>query len=244
MYSPTVTIELLSTYEENMPSSTEVTPHMIARAVEVEGLILGLKDTVQDSAIEMAYLLKEANDKQYYRMLGVNTFSDWINKVGLDMSERAAAYLLNIARKAELLGIDKAELKKSKISKLKEIFSLDAGTNGTEIKALLAGSQEESLDVVKEKVQQVKAKDGHEPNAYMTFKMPVTVKEEIVLQAFELVRRLYGSVIDENTGEVIDISDSKCLELVCAEFLNTGNQYAAEQQPGVIDVSYEEVIST
>jgi hypothetical protein len=95
------------------------------------------------------------------------------------------------------------------------------------------------LSEIEEKVRSLKKKAG-KPN-YVTKHIKIEADAEpIVDEAFELARRNYGSTVQD--GEIRDISDGKCLELVSAEYLNDPNN---REEPafggGAIDVEYEEI---
>lgn len=206
---------------------TEAELNIATRAVIVREALVELKDQVQSNVIEQAYLLKEAYDNAYYKVLGSTSFGEWIEEqIDLDMSERSAWYLVNVARKAEELGISKDSLKASKISKLKEIFSLDPTDYGEDTKRLVESSASITLEQVKDKVAEIQ---GQEPVTYMTLRIPRSVREGVINDAFELARRNYGSVVGED-GQARDISNSRCLELICAEYITDINNHPEDYQ--------------
>ena len=216
---------------------------LIARAVQVQDELLKIKDAVQSNAVDMAFLLREAHQFEYFRVLGANSFESWVeSSIELDMSPRQAFYLVGIAKKAEQLGLTKEDLKQTKISKLKQIFSLDPAEFPEEMKQLLASSSSESLEEVAKKVAEFKADTGEEPTSYVKFKLPESVKETL-MESFEVCRRMYGSTINEY-GEVADISDSRCLELIAVSFIQDAHNQSGPHSPpqkAVYEAEYEVV---
>jgi len=197
------------------------------RAVEVLEQIGRIKTNLHEGLFDLAELLAEARSKSFHVNWGFARFGDWVEQgSGLDIAARTAYYLICIVEKGKLLGIPRNQLRAVKMSKLKEIFSLDAGTNGETIKQLVGQGQSLSLDEVRNAVNQVKTGAGLEPLVYMTVKLPKSVKQ-IVDDAFEIVRRNYGDKLNEY-GEPFDLSDSGCLELICAEYLTNPNSFGEQ----------------
>lgn len=209
------------------------------RALEVKQELSKLNSNLQDNFLDMCELLREARDKNYhlyYQDSGgeyFNRFDTWVEDgSGLDISARQAYYYIRISEVTEQLGLDKAQLKKIGISKLREIMALDTNKHLDEVKGLIASAADTPLTTVKEKVKAVKkgeASEGVQAAAYVTIKLPTEVKE-IFDEAVELARKLYGSVKDEATGEIVDISISKAMELILVSYINDPNNIAALDQ--------------
>lgn len=188
------------------------------RVLEVKTRIEKISNGLQSSVFDLAELLSEARAGKFHLKWGYGRFGDWLEKAsGLDMSERTAFYLMAIIEKAKALEIPREQLKAVKMSKLKEIFTLDTDTQADDIKQLVVAAQQDTLSIVRQKVQEVKSGHGEEPYVFVTYKLKASVKKMVVDAAFETVRKLYGDKKDAN-GEPYDLSDSGCLELVCADF--------------------------
>lgn len=207
----------------------QVSDSVINRAQEVRAALLRIKESIEDNFIDLCELLYEAQQGEYHCVWGYSRFGEWVEQAsGLDISARQAYYYLSIARKMKELGLSRELVKQAKISKLKEIFSLEPSEVANEMKTLVAKAVTgASLDEIREEVAVIRAKSGGQPSVYMTLKIELSAKETVE-RAIELARRRYGSVEDEKTGEVKDASVSKCIELICAEFLADPNNYPEE----------------
>ncbi len=195
------------------------------RAIEVRTKIDALRVNMFDGLLDIAELLAEARRGDYHIHYGFPRFGDWVEQgSGLDMSERTAYYLIKIVENAKLLGISREELRAAKLSKLKEIFSLDAEVHGDEIKLLVGEAKESSLDDIRTKVQKIKSGGGEEPFVFLTIKVPMSVKENYIDPAFELIRRQYGDRKDA-AGNPVDITSGVCMEYLCQAFVQDQNNY-------------------
>lgn len=195
------------------------------RAEEVYRKLHQLKSAMEDSFIDTCYLLLEALDNGYHLCWGYTRFTDWVDNSDLDLKGRQALYYTNIARKSQILGLSKEDLKKSKISVLKQIFSLDPADHKGEMLQLVEAAPEMTLDEVTDKVRTLRTGAGKPEQVYMTLKFDADIKE-LVQEAFELARRNYGDLYTgDNGSETIDISDSKCLELIAQSYLQDANNY-------------------
>lgn len=223
----------VTTALEPVAERTEV----LTRAEEVRQRIFTIREDVMSKALELGRLLLEARDKSFNVIWGYDNFGLWVEEdSGLDMSQRAAYYLINVVQRADELGITDEQLKRVKLSKLKEIFSLK-DTDPEVIKELLARAEGSSLNDIRDDVAMVKAADGGDPFTFWNMKMPITIKEEIVKPAFEKARRLYG-----NTMHGADAPDWKCLELCCVSMLNEPVENTERQD--YIDTTCEDMTET
>lgn len=189
-----------------------------SRAHEVRTRLLGIQQNIESGFLDMCDLLLEAQEGAYHTVFGFARFGDWITKSsGLDVSERQALYYVNIGKKARKLGIRRDQLEGVKISKLKEIFALDPGEHGPEMRKLLSAAGESTLEEVKEQVGKLRAKSGGtEEFKYVTLKLDPLVKE-MLDEAVDLARDEIGDkVID---GEIVEPSFSLAVEYIAADFI-------------------------
>src|SRR4051812_15549140 len=99
---------------------------VVERAAVVKEALTKIKDSLKENFFDMCDLLLEVSEKGYHSEWGYATFGEWVEEGSdLDISARSAFYYLNISRKAAQLGVTKENLRKLKISSLKQIFSLD-----------------------------------------------------------------------------------------------------------------------
>lgn len=221
---------------------------IMARAEAVRQRIEAIKADIVDRSLELGRLLVEAREQNYPAIWGYSRFGDWVeNASGLDMSERQAYSLMNVVERSELLGITDEQLRKVKISKLKEIFSLKAAEPEV-VRELVEKAETASLDEIRLDVQKVKVADGAEPFTHISFRIPLSIREYLLPQAFAKARLLYGSV--EMDGEVLELPDWKALELCLSEMLNKDKKMRCPScgtvmEPeieAVQDAEYEDVI--
>jgi hypothetical protein len=201
-----------------------VDPTVVDRAEAVRLKLREAREQAESSFMDMCDLLMEAKAEGYHRIWGYAEFGQWIEEGSdLDMSARQAYYMINIARTVQKLGLSREQVKEIKISKLKEIFSLDSKTQQEEIKALVAAAPDQSLEEIKAHVRNVKTQAGEEPPQYVTYKIDSNIKQTVD-EAFALARLNYGDTMGQD-GEPAEISNSKALELVCVCYLNDQANY-------------------
>jgi hypothetical protein len=193
------------------------------RANAVIAKLDALRISTESNFLDTCELLHEAHQGNYHVVFGFATFGDWAH-AGLKISERQVFYLVGIWSKSLKLGLTRDDLREAGVSKLKKIFELDPAEHGEEMKQLVTDAAGDTLEQVTEKVNKLRAKDGQEPPVYMTLKLDPNVKD-LVEQAFELARMNYGSV--EHEGEAMEISKSKCMELLAISFINDPNNQNA-----------------
>ncbi len=173
---------------------------------------------------ELGELLAEIKNGGYHLNWGFKNFGEWIDQSGLDMSERAAYYLIKIIEVGKQLNIPRETLEQCKLSKLREIVSLDPKKHKAQIKELMnacvpdKNGEEMSLEDLRIQVQKIKAgNEKIDTFVYMTIKVTSSCKETIE-EAIELCRAEHGDTVDSE-GNPIEISIGKAIELICADYL-------------------------
>jgi hypothetical protein len=96
------------------------------RSATVKKQIEKLKLSMGEHRWELADLLSEAHANHYNNDWGFPNFDDYIDNSNFDMSAREARYHIKINNTSKELGIGRDKLNPVAISKLKEIFRLDA----------------------------------------------------------------------------------------------------------------------
>jgi len=192
------------------------------RANEVSQLLSKITVQTKSNFFAIGSLLLEFDEGDYYQYFGCKNFTEWIEQSELEIGVRNGYYYISIAKKTRELGLTEKDLSEIPISKLKEILSLAPSEHEKTIRALIEEADSLSVEEVKEKVRGVKQKHGEEVYCHLNFKLTEEVKE-IVEEAMELARKLNGSTVDTTTGEVVDISNSRCLEFIAASFLQDPN---------------------
>lgn len=199
-----------------------------------------LRASQQQTTFEMADLLAETHDKNYWSDWGFQSFGHYVQE-SLDIKERQAYYLIQIVTVSRKLNIDRNEIEGIAISKLKEIFSLDpdnfyynAESGEKEpldahIMRLVALAPSIGLDAIKAEVRRLKGlpeKPGTWRNLY--FEDPAMA--ETWDRAIELVKRHSGNgKEDPITGQIREISDAAAAERMAADILSDPNWQVEEE---------------
>lgn len=194
------------------------------RAAYVSQQLAKITTDTKKNFFTVCDLMLEFFENDYHKFFGYTRFGEWVENAGLEIGSRQAYYYVTIGKRARDLGLDKEKLLEIPISNLKEILSLDPEKYETEIRGLLEEADSLSTEEVKDKVRGLKSDKGEEVYVNYNFKVSEFIKE-ILEEAFELCRRNHGNTVDTTTGEVIDITNSKCLELICVEYLQSKDNY-------------------
>jgi hypothetical protein len=198
-------------------SSTAIVPTERAEQLTLE--VRALKSNMIDNLLTLGELMSEAKANNYAEVLGFSSFKAWLDDSGLDMSERQAYYLIKIVDNARSLGIERKQLADSKMSKLKEIFSLSPIDHADKIKDLINKAPELSLEQVRNEVESTKTNAGLEPTTWMNFR--VTESQAIMIRsAFEMAALQYGQIVNEETNEVHEASHGTLLaDVICNGYM-------------------------
>jgi hypothetical protein len=220
--------------------SIEATAIVTATPKHIEAVrkkIEEIRKSISGRFFDLGELLKEIRDGGFHMTWGFANFGEWLGSSGLDLKERSAYYLIKIIEMGKELEIPREQLEGVKISKLREISTLDPKTEGDQIKRLIQactpnaeGEEEMSLDEVRESVAKVKAGDDKIATyVFMTIKVTKTVKEEVIDPAIEIARAIHGDTINSDS-EPQEISPARAIELICADFLANADP-SQEKEP-------------
>lgn len=189
----------------------------VDRPAQVLERIGQVKQKFIEYFLELCFLLGEISEKKYFEQWQYNSFKEYVENSGLDIQVSAAYRMVRVYDGAKQLGLTWEQLAVTKPTKLLEIFSLDPQENAQAIRGLL---EEGDTNTVEEVRNKVKAEKGLSEDVFLKFKVDKEVHEDIILPALERCRQIHGSNKDK-FGNVYDISDSKCFELICFDFLGT-----------------------
>jgi hypothetical protein len=196
---------------------------LASRPQEVLNQINILKNNMFSNIIDMAELLSEVRRNKYNLEYGYSSFKDWIDNSGLDLSERSAYYLINVYDRSLELGIDKERLKRTKISKLKEIFSLKNATPA-ELRKLVDKSEDLSLKQIQDEVRIIRYEGKEDTYSFITLKVADADWKAYIEPAINTVRAEAGSNYDSTTGDPLDISYTQAIVLICQDYLADPNR--------------------
>lgn len=219
------------------------------RTAEVKQQLEHLNALVLDSTFDIAELLAEVKGGSYYGAWGYETFPDYVEQA-LDMKVRKAQYLVRIVNISKMLSIPRRVYETIKITKLREIFSLEphdfyynAATNENEplsdhIKRLVGQANDMSLKEIVEEVKRLKGLVGDNELVYYTTCVTRSVKVNVIDAAREMARQKLGSRGKDAQGDNIEYSDGACEEIIHQEFLLDPNNLSDPDN----EISMEEVL--
>jgi hypothetical protein len=225
------------------------------RAAAVKIQLEHLNSLVLDSTFDIAELLAEVKGGSYYGAWGYESFPEYVEKV-LDMKVRKAQYLVRIVNISKMLDIKRTVYETIKITKLREIFSLEPqdfflnpNTQQNEpladhIKRLVNAANEMSLKEIVEEIKRLKGLVGDDELVYETLCVKRAVRDNVILPARELARQKLGSQKKDEDGDTVEYSTGACEEVIHADFLsdpnNTFDEDAVEETNE--EMSMEEVL--
>ena len=194
-----------------------------------------IKKAISGSFFDLGDLLQEVRDGGFHMSWGYANFGEWLETSGLDMSERAAYYLIKVVQMGKTLNIPREKLEQVKISKLREIASLDVVKDAKKIKRLIDAcvpdkeGREMSLADVKENVAKVKAGNEElDTFVFVTLKFTKSCKENVFDPAIEMARSEYGDTLKAD-GENGEITPGRAIEMILANYM--AGDHGEEEQP-------------
>lgn len=193
------------------------------RASEVRARLHDVRTSLDDNFFTLCELLREAHKNAYHHIWGHSNFENWIESSDLDISPRQAYYYIGIAGKAEKLGLSRADIAAVKISKLKEIFTLDPAEHSEQMKELVAAASSSKLQAVSDRVKEIRTKSGRPNAGFYTAKFSTEIRETQE-RAYSLARVNYGDIVTPE-GITKKASDTQCQELICVAYLNDSGNY-------------------
>lgn len=186
--------------------------------------------TINKSVFDVAELLGKIVAGQHYTKWGFNTRAEYFRS--LDMSESKARYLTTIAEVMShpKVNIPRKDYEPVGIGKLREITSLDpdatyTGPDGETlpmdqyIRGFIYDSKEQTLEDVQRHVRTLKGFVGENDQTHLNLTITRLVLEQVLQPAIEKMRLVLGPVGKDDDGMAIEASPSRCIELICANFL-------------------------
>lgn len=196
--------------------------------------------TLNKSTFDIAELLHKVKKNGFYRP-EFDTFADYYKS--LKIKESKANYLERIASVMEQVGVDRNTYEPLGTNKLREISRLDPNsmytnpTNGEEtpMKEFITGLVEKGMTMdiedVKRHVRTLKGQVGENAIVNRTFGWTELTIDETIDPGIELARRNIGSVGRDEDGKAIEVSPSRCVELIMADYLsNPSNNILSEEE--------------
>ena len=215
-----------------VPVTVQLVGEQIAgESVKVKKELEKLLKSLNKSTFDVADLLHKVKKFDYYRP-EFDTFAEYLKT--LDIKQRKGQYLERITDVMEQVEIERTKYEPLGIAKLREITSLDPNsiwknpTTGTEtpmrdfITEFVNEGATMSQKEIHEHVQTLKGFTGENELVNKTFAWLKSTYENVIEKALELAKRNIGSVgRDPETGNAIDPSDSRAMEVISIEYINT-----------------------
>jgi hypothetical protein len=193
----------------------------VARATQVHEQIKQLVGNQTDNTFELADLLCEARENQYYREFGFDTFKDYV-EAETEFRERQAYYIIRITTGARQLGIDRQQLKPAGISKLKHIFTLDVEKFADDIRRLVAVAPRTPLAAIIAEVKRLKGEAGEPEMTWVNFYMLPEAAEK-VHEAVGIAKLELGNSVNAK-GEEVEPSSGMAIESIVVEWMEDPNR--------------------
>lgn len=186
------------------------------------------REAPSSTALAAAYEVAAANfrlgselatvkDEKQYRAEGHATFAAWLAAhPELDLRERTAYDLMRIADGAEELAIEYEQLAQTPLSILRKIFRLRLDKYGDRIRALL-----ESRGATLADYQDLIGTETPDDKPTLVFRRFALTPDaaDVVDQALAEAKNVAGTSVSSQSGETVEATPSRALELICGDFL-------------------------
>jgi hypothetical protein len=231
-------VDLMS-LEEQLKPPVEIHGEAVAgRAAAVRRDLLRLNSSLKEMSFDLAELLAEVKAGSLFGTWGFPTFEDYVEEE-LDMKVRKAQYLVKIVQVCRQVGIERLDYEPRGLSALREITRLDPEKSyynpetkqgeplRDHIKRLVLDRTMKLSEVIAE-VKRLLGEVGDDEETWVNWKVKRSVKENVILPAQELARRVLGSAGRDEQGNAKEYSDAVVEEKIHQEFLNDPANYAEE----------------
>lgn len=176
------------------------------------------------------------------------TFGEYAKGLALKISK--SYYLVRIIDNMLISGVPKDIYEPVGIAKLRVISKLDPlaefeGKPMTQfIKGLVETAADVEMDTLKEAVAHLQGQTGDEARVWLNVSCGKSQRDNVILPAIELAKKLLGTVATNAEGEPQDASDGRALEMICAAFLaDEDNGYELPAPVTIVSVPQADGIS-
>jgi len=221
--------------EGNPMSEQQIVGEQVAgRAASVRRDLLRLSGNISHSVFDLADLLFEAREGNYYAGWGFSSLAEYA-KVELGLKQRKAEYMVRIVRVMKSVGLKRSQYEPCGISKLRDIATLnpEASYWNTESKAsepldehivrLVLDHDKLTVEATHDEVLRLQGRTGPDSPVTRSTTYPKSVWENIIKPARELARQMLGSAGRDEEGQGKEYSDAACDEVIFADFLADPN---------------------
>lgn len=200
------------------------------RAARVRKTLKDLSSQRKTSNFDLADLLHEAQENNYYSEWGYASLPDYAAKE-LGLKPRKAQYLARITKVCWAVGLTRAQYEPVGTSKLRGICTLDPKGkfyNTAEhvnepmdehIVRLILDSDTMTVEEVEDEVLRLKGRTGPDRPVIRSTSYVKSVWDNVIKPARELARQVLGSAGRDDGGNAKEYSDGACDEIIYAAFL-------------------------
>ena len=209
-----------------MDTSVLVGEAEAGRATQVRRAINKLISTSTSSTFDLAELLFEAKQKNFYAGWGFESFSRFAKS--LEIKYTKSYYLVRIVENSLAAGLTRDQYEPVGLGKLRIISRLQPESTYNEtpvnllIRELTLKAKEMSLEEVQIEVDTILGLTADESLVWLNIRCKKLARENVIKPALELVKRYLGQTQNDE-GEYEDASDGRALEAMAADILSDPN---------------------
>ena len=200
------------------------------RAAKVKRQIQNLVKNVSTSTFDLAELLWEVKNKNYYSEWGFESFSKYCKDIkGLKYSK--SYYLVAIVSLMKAAGVARDKYEPVGLTKLRSISvlnkELEKEFNGVPmplvVNQLTLKAEQMTAEEVQFEVDTILGLTADESMVWLNIHVKKVARENVIQPALALAKKHIGSVGPDEEGQYKDPSDGAALEAICADYFADPN---------------------
>jgi hypothetical protein len=212
------------------------------RAAKVKRQIQNLVKNVSASTFDLAELLWEVKNKNYYTEWGFESFSKYCKDIkGLKYSK--SYYLVAIVSLMKAAGVDRANYEPVGLTKLRSISvlnkELEKEFNGIPmplvVNQLTLKAEGMTAEEVQYEVDTILGLTEDESMVWLNVHVKKVARENVIKPALALMKKHMGSTGPDEEGMYHDPSDGAALEMMAANTLADPNYNVEAGAEGTVD---------
>jgi hypothetical protein len=200
------------------------------RSATVRNTLKSLSKDVAGSTFDLAELLYEAQENNYLNQWGFPNIKTYAEQE-LGLKPRKARYLARIVKVYKEVGLERSQVEKVDISKLREITRLNPHATfwnkeqkkneplEDHIVRLILEAEDMTTFAIKEEVARLMGQVGPDRRVIRNYSTNQSAWDNVIKPALELCRKELGSAGRDDAGNAVDYHDGVCIESICADYL-------------------------